>query len=322
MREITFLKRNADKWKEFETLLARKGKQDPDALAELFIRLTDDLSYAKTFYPKSKTTGYLNTLTAKVHGIIYRNKKEDRGKVLRFWKHDLPLLFYENRSFLLLSFIIFTVGICIGLLSASRDDGFTRLILGDEYVAMTKHNIASGSPMAVYASGDSFPMFIGITFNNIFVSFQAFAMGMLFSLGSGYIIFTNGVMVGAFEQMFINYGMLQRSILTISIHGIIELSSIIIAGGAGILLGKSFMMPGSYTRRDSFMKGAQSGIKMITGLVPLFIVAGFFESFVTRHTEMPFIVNILLILFLLLFILWYVIILPIKLHNKESHGNK
>ncbi len=80
MNEVAFIKKNADKWKEFEKLIKeKKGDADPDTLAELFIELTDDLAYAQTFYPASKSVQYLNGLTAKYHQAIYRNKKEDKS---------------------------------------------------------------------------------------------------------------------------------------------------------------------------------------------------------------------------------------------------
>ena len=103
--------------------------------------------------------------------------------------------------------------------------------------------------------------------------------------------------------------------MTVWIHGVIEISSIVIAGGAGILLGNSILFPGSYTRMQSLKNNARVVVKVAVGLLPLFIVAGFLESFVTRHYQEP-IVGILSIGITLPFIIWYYIILPKKLHKK------
>lgn len=322
MREVTFLKQNAENWKSFEKILASKGKIDPDVLADLFIRLTDDLSYAQTFYLRSKTTTYLNGLTAKVHRLIYRNKKEESSRLIHFWKRELPLLFYKHRLYILISFVIFVVSLALGLVSSAQDSHFVRIILGDSYVSMTEQNIANGNPLGVYSMHNGLVMFLEITVNNIFVAFRAFALGMLFSFGSAYIIMSNGIMLGAFEYIFLSHGLIQRSLLTVSIHGIIELTSIIIAGGAGILLGKSFLMPGSFTRIESFLAGARDGAKIVIGLIPLFIVAGFLESFVTRYTNMPLPLNILVLAALLSFIVWYVVIYPYTLNRKKAHGTE
>ena len=73
MKEITFLKQNHEKWLQFEALLNSKERHNPDALADLFIRITDDLSWAHTFYPGSNTEKYLNDLAAQIHQEIYKN---------------------------------------------------------------------------------------------------------------------------------------------------------------------------------------------------------------------------------------------------------
>ena len=106
MREVTFLKRNAEKWKQAEAFLNSKDKVDADILAELFIELTDDLSYSRTFYPQSKTTQYLNSLTAKIHQSIYKTKKERKERFVQFWKYEAPLLFYKHRKEILISLSI------------------------------------------------------------------------------------------------------------------------------------------------------------------------------------------------------------------------
>lgn len=317
MKEITFLKQNADKWQQFETLISTKGASDPDLMADLFIQLTDDLSYSKTHYPKAKTTQYLNGLAAKVHQEIYKNKKEKRSRIKQFWLYELPFLFKNSHKQLLYSFLIFFVAVLIGIVSSAYDDSFVRLIMGDTYVNMTLDNIEKGDPMAVYKKMNEVDMFLGITINNIYVSFACFAMGILFSLGTGYMLFTNGIMLGAFQYFFYTKGLLLESVLVIWIHGTLEISAIIIAGCAGLTLGNSFLFPGTYSRGVSFVRGAKQGVKIAVGLVPIFIMAGFLESFVTRHTEMPMWLSLTIILSSLAFILFYFIIYPIQL-NKRS----
>ena len=92
MQEVVFLKQNAEKWQQLETLLDRERRVDPDRLAALFIEITDDLSFSRTFFPASKTTAYLNGLAGRVHQAIYRNRKEDRSRFLRFWTHEWRFL--------------------------------------------------------------------------------------------------------------------------------------------------------------------------------------------------------------------------------------
>lgn len=318
MREVTFLKRNAEKWKQVEAFLNSKDKVDADILAELFIELTDDLSYSRTFYPQSKTTQYLNSLTAKIHQSIYKTKKERKERFVRFWKYEAPLLFYKHRKEILISFLIFIIAMIIGVLSSAGDSGFVRLILGDSYVNMTLENIDKGDPMAVYKKMNGVDMFLGITFNNIRVSFFAFMMGLIFSFGTAWILLRNGIMLGAFQYFFHIHNLLFDSVLVIWIHGTLEISAIIISGAAGLTLGNSFLFPGTYSRRQSFMIGSREGLKMIVSLIPIFIIAGFLESFVTRHTGMPVYVSLTIILSSLAFVIWYFIIYPSMVFNRKG----
>jgi len=311
MKETVFIQKNAKKWKRFEDLLANKFACTPDERAALFVQLTDDLSYAKTFYPSSKVVRYLNNLTAQVHQSIYKNKREERGRVWRFWRYELPQLMKEAQRPLLVSFVIFSVAIIIGALSAANDASFVRLILGDYYVNMTLENIDSGKPLDVYGNTPQMDMFLGITMNNIRVSFVAFVLGIFGSLGTAYVLLSNGIMLGAFQYFFYQKGLLLTSFLTIWIHGALEISAIVLAGCAGFVMGNSLLFPKTYTRLQSFQIGANKGLKIVLGLVPIFIIAGFLESFVTRHYQsLPDWIQWGIILISFAFILAYFVVYP------------
>ena len=285
MKEVVFIKRNIDRWNHFEKMVENKAGEDPDILASMFIQITDDLAFSRTFYPNSDTSRYLNHIAAKTHLKIYKNKKEDRNVIKKFWKEDFPLLVYKYRRFIKISFIFFLVATIIGAFSAANDINFVRLILGDEYVDMTLENIQKGDPMAVYKKAIQTDMFVGITINNIGVSFRAFIYGIFLSVGTLFVLLFNGIMLGSFQYFFYEYGVLRESILTIWIHGTLEIFSIIVAGAAGMILGSSILFPGTFSRAGSFKRGAKDGIQIILGLMPIFIVAGFLESFITRYTQ-------------------------------------
>jgi len=316
MREVVFVKHSNDRWKKFEQLLLSKDTDNPDEISSLYIQLIDDLSYARTFYPQSPTYKYLNELSGRAHQIIYKNKKEKRNRVIGFWKNELPLIFYKHQKQLLFAFIIFGISALIGAISSAYDDSFVRQIMGDNYVNMTIENIKNGHPLAVYNGGDEGYMFLWIAKNNITVAFVTFAAGILFSIGSAYYLFTNGIMLGAFQYFFYQYGVLKESLLTIWLHGTIEISVCIISGCAGIALGNSILFPGTYTRGQSFRVGANDGLKMVLGTVPFFIIAAFIESFVTRHARASQVFDGLVILLSLTLIIGYFIIYPIRLHKK------
>jgi len=319
MREVTFLQQNADNWKQIETSLQKKDASiSADKLGDLFIHLSDDLAYAKTHYSKSKTTHYLNELTLKVHQRIYKNKKEKTNRWFTFWKYEVPEILYENRRYLLISFLFFFISFLIGMISAANDPTFVNLILGDEYVQMTKTNIENGDPMAVYKKMGQTEMFLYITFNNVRVSFNTFILGILASIGTILILFYNGVMLGSFQYYFYEFGVLKQSLLTVWIHGTLEISAIVIAGAAGLIMGNSILFPGTYTRLASFKMGAIKGLKVVMALVPIFIIAGFLEGFVTRHTGMPVWLSLFIIFGSLFFIIFYFLYYPNLLHKQNS----
>lgn len=318
MKEITFLKDRSGKWEEFERLLKDKHP-NPRELAGLFVEVTDDLSYARTHYAKSKTTQYLNGLAARVHQEIYKNKKENRSRVLGFWKTEVPLSMAKHQRLLLLSMFIFGISAAVGFISEMYDENFVRVILGDYYVDETIERIRNGNPLGIYGESEEGSMFVMITLNNILVSFRVFAMGLLFSFGTGYQLFRNGIMLGAFHGFFWRYHLLSKSLLVVWIHGMFEISAIVIAGAAGFALGNSLLFPGTYRRLDSFKIGAVNSLKIIVGVVPIFIVAGFLESFVTRHTNMPLWLSLFIIFGSLAFVLWYFVLYPFTLSRKLTN---
>jgi uncharacterized membrane protein SpoIIM required for sporulation len=315
MREALFVKQNSDKWKSYETLQT----DNPDELAKRFIDITNDLAYAKTFYPKSRTTAYLNGIASLLHQAIYKNKKEEGGRFLRFWKFELPLLFFKYRRQLLYSFIFFFVFCSIGALSAKYDDRFVRLILGDAYVNMTNENIAKGDPFGVYKQTGEFQMFFQIATNNIWVSFVMIISGVLFSVGPVFYLLRNGIMVGAFEYYFFSKGLGAQSILVIWIHGTLEILTIVVAGGAGLVLGHGLLFPKTYNRLVAFKNSAKDATKIALGIVPILLLAAFFEGYITRHTGMPIWLSISILVSSFIFMVWYVILYPMQLHKRTQN---
>jgi uncharacterized membrane protein SpoIIM required for sporulation len=319
MREAQFLKQNAEKWKQYEAEL--NGNISTDTIATRFVELTDDLAYARTFYPESNTVKYLNGLAAQFHQKIYRNKKERRRRIFWFWQYELPFLFKQYHRQFVYSFLFFLLFSLMGALSAKYDDSFVRLILGDDYVNMTNDNIEKGDPFGVYKQGDGVSMFFFIAYNNIAVSFYGYVLGIFVSLGSLWLLFNNGLMMGSFQYYFISKGLGLKFITVVFIHGTLELWSIIIAGAAGLILGNSILFPGTYKRSASIARGGKDGLKIVIGLIPLFLTAAFLESFVTRYTEMPLWFSFCILIGSFLFIIWYFIIYPIQLHKRAERIN-
>jgi uncharacterized membrane protein SpoIIM required for sporulation len=309
MRETKFIAQNKDKWSRFEHVLKEKQK-DPEELSNLFMELSDDLSYSRTFYPNRSVRVYLNGLAQKVFYSIYRNKKGRLKKFWQFWREDIPQILFESRFDLLLSFLIFILSISIGVFSSMMDPEFCRSILGDGYVDMTLKNIEKVNPMSVYQDPDQTTMFMQITFNNLRVAFFTFILGLLFGVGTIFILISNGIMVGAFQYLFFQHGVYWDSLLTIWLHGAIEISSIVIAGAAGIHLGRGLLFPGTYSRLQGLQLSARRALQIYLSIAPLIIMAGFIESFITRYSDSSYLVRAILILVSFAFMIGYFVIYP------------
>jgi len=317
MRETKFIEKNKDKWIEFEEVLASKD-QDPEKLSELFTELTDDLSYSRTFYPNRSVRVYLNNISQAVFDSIYKNRKSRWKRFLQFWSKDLPQLIYESRVDFLLSFAIFILAVGIGVFSSIMDPDFPRVILGDGYVEMTYENIRKGEPMSVYQDEDQTGMFMRIAWNNLRVAFGTFILGLLFGVGTIYILIQNGIMVGAFQFLFIREGIYWDSILTIWLHGAVEISCIIIAGAAGLHLGRALLFPGTYSRLQSLQLAARRALSIYMAIVPLIILAAFIEGYITRYSDASYVVRAILIIASFVFMGGYFVWYPWRVGRRQQ----
>lgn len=317
MKESKFIQERKEDWEKFEKLNKAKHK-DPDLISKLFVQITNDLSHARTFYRNRSVRLYLNNLAQKIFHDIYKNKKIKKNRFLNFWKEELPLLVFDSRRELLLSLLVFVLAFGIGVFSSVNDPNFARTILGDQYVDMTIANIENDDPMAVYKSQNQLDMFLGISLNNLWVSFITFIFGILASIGSVGILLINGIMIGSFQYFFIEKGLFWESFLTVWLHGTIEVSCIILAGAAGIVLGKGLIFPGTLSRVQSFQFSAIRGLKLFIGIVPLIVLAALIESFITRYTEVHELLKGGIILTSLAFVAIYFIWYPRKKSREEG----
>ncbi|WP_396177658.1 stage II sporulation protein M [Flavobacterium sp.] len=319
MREVAFIKQNKEKWLDFEAAIFGKAKKNPDEIAGLYIHLINDLSYAQTYYPKSKTVVYLNYLASQIYQRIYKTKRHEKNRLVYFFSEEVPLLLYQYRRYVLYAFLLFFMFVGIGILSAIYDDGISRLILGDAYVNKTLENIKNGNPVAIYKSGSNWGGFIGITINNLRVGALCFIMGVFGGLGTAYVLFKNCLMLGSFQYFFYQEGVFWESVQGIWIHGSMEIFAIVIESAAGLILGASILFPQTFSRLTSLKIGFKNSFKIFLSTVPFTIAAGFLEGFVTRYSlEMPNWLNVFIILATLSAISFYYLIFPSIVARKSN----
>lgn len=325
MREALFIKRNAKKWQEYQHFQT----DDPDEKAERFINLVDDLAYAKTFYPHGRVTRWINSLAVSTYQSVYQNRRQDLSRFVQFWKTSLPLVVRKHHRILLFSFLFFTVFCAIAVYSASKDANFVRGVLGDRYVNMTEDNIANGDPFGVYKEDKPFSMFMQIFYNNIRVDFLMFIFGIFFGLGTLWLLFENGIMVGAFHYMFFAKDLGLQSVVVIWIHGTLEISAMIISSTAGFILANGILFPGALKRFEAFTRSARDAVKIAVSLIPITLTAAFLEGYITqlmsghydrdaRSAGMPLWAGLLILAASLSFVVWYFVIYPIKVERSVA----
>lgn len=316
MKETSFIKQNRDKWDKFEKLYESKS-HDPEELSDLYMDITEDLSYAQTFYKRRTVRVYLNGLAQRVYTGVHKQKSDSLGKLWTVWTKSLPLEIYRSRRNLLFALVTFLIYVGIGVFNTHIDPNFLSNVVGEGYVQQTLNNIAEGNPLAVYQQEDQLGMFLHITTNNLKVAFLTFFAGFFFTIGTHILLFSNGVMLGSFQYFFHTKGLLITSFLGIWIHGAFEISAIVLAGGAGITAGNGLLFPGSYTRLQSLQLSTKRALKIMMSLVPFIIMAGFLESFVTaNYQDLPDWSKWMLIIFSFALILFYYVFYPIYVARK------
>src|SRR5688572_1957546 len=309
MKETRFIAQNKEKWREAETLLKARVK-DPDKLSNLFVQIVDDLSYSRTYYPNRSVRVYLNKIARQYFSIIYSHKKEKYNAFKLFWLDELPQIIIYSKRQLITSLLVFLLSFAIGVFSSQHDPQFASTILGNDYLAMTEKNIQSGDPMAVYKQSHQIDMFFGITLNNLMVAFRTYVLGIFLAIGTLGSLLYNGIMVGCFQYYFVERGLFLTSSLSIWLHGTLEISSIILAGGAGLTLGSGLIFPGTYSRLQSLQRSGIRSLKLMLGITPIFVLAAVIESFLTRYTNAPTFLKLLLIILSALYIIGYFVVYP------------
>lgn len=316
MKESEFIDHNKDKWSSYEKLIQRRNS-DPDALRDVFIQVTDDLSYSRSHYPNRSVRVYLNHLARQIFDKLGQRKRLRFEPIKKFFTIEAPQLMYLARKEMIISLLVFVLSVCIGIYSSKQDPEFAKQILGESYVKLTEANIEGGDPMAIYRSGKEIDGFLSILINNARVDILILGLGMLFGVGAIFVLVTNGIMLGVFQYYFWEQGqgVFRESVLTIWLHGTIEISTIALVGGIGLMAGKGLLFPGSYSRYQSFRLSAGNASKLLLAILPFTVIAAVIEAFITGQRGAPDLIKVIFIILSLLLVAFYFIWLPFKVHR-------
>lgn len=283
MKEEQFIYNNSKLWKELESLsnlVNKKGikslsSKDVKRFLHLFRQSSHHLAYARTHYPKSSVVEYLNSLVGRCHNHIYAVKKVPSREFFKYISYGFPKLLKEYRWFIITSFSFFAFGLLLSLLLVLYNSDNAGLFLPANIVENIKVGKSGGGTW-------NYPLMSSyIMYNNISVSLKAFVFGITLGLGTIYVLFINGTVLGALTGIVYLYGNPVNYWSLILPHGFIELTAIFISGAAGLIIAKSILLPGEFTRGHSLIDGAKKAVSLIMGIIVMLVIAGIIEGFFT-----------------------------------------
>lgn len=277
-----FIKKKQDSWNELEELLNNSrnaSAQQLNRLGYLYRRVTSDLAVARRDFPQDRCVIYLNGLASRAHSRVYQTSPFKRGSFLQFLRFGFPTLFRENIYFIMASFLMFTIAFACAYISALRSPEFAESLVPESYVSHIKELGEKSWNDISFESRNIFAAYVMT--NNIQVAFKAFAWGMMFMVGTVYILVFNGLYLGAISGLCYVNGIGIQLLSFVSSHGYIELTTIFIAGGAGMKLGYSLIAPTTISRKQTLVNAAKVAIKLLGGCVVLLVIAGLIEGFVS-----------------------------------------
>jgi len=251
-----------------------------EELGRLYRAATSDLAIARRDYPDHRVAIYLNQLVGRAHHRVYRGEALELRRVSRFFLGGFPRLFRQTGRYTALAAAFFlgaaAVGYAIVFINPDLADQLLPAHMQDLIPLIKRGEMWTDIPARMRSIASSF-----IMTNNIQVAFFAFAGGVLFGLLSGYVLLLNGLTLGVIGALCQRYGLALPLWSFVLPHGVIELSVIFIAGGSGLMLGHALLSPGLHRRRDALAQAAQKAVRLIIGSVPLLVIAGTIEGFIS-----------------------------------------
>ncbi|MGD6969109.1 stage II sporulation protein M [Rossellomorea vietnamensis] len=309
MNSRQFIQHHREDWKELEDLITtmhkRKSKikgADINRFSRLYQKAAQNLSYSQTYYPQEEVTPYLNELVSKSHNLLYRDQVSSLKQIRHFFGVTFIGLFLQQWKMIAAAMILFTIG-GLGSFFAVADDPLHVYSVLPENMAQSFDPDRLGENEGEV---DSPMMSATIMTNNIQVAFLAFAGGITFGLLTVYVLIYNGIIVGAIAALFWHYGKSYEFWAYIVPHGMIELTAIFIAGGAGLLMGYKLFVPGAYSRGYVLKQQAKRSVLLLLGTIPLFVIAGIIEGFITPSAlslEAKYLIAGLTVIGLILYVL-------------------
>ena len=283
-----FISERKNVWQRLEELLhlldrmtlRKLHREEVRELGRIYRRTASDLAIARAESRDPRLINYLNSLVIRAHGRIYRADAQGGQRIRNFFARDFPRTFRRTWRYTATAFAVFVLFTGIAFFGTRHDPDFSEFAGIDpffraQYIETRKHWWERLNEASQIGSTQIFT-------NNIRVTFYAFALGAVFGLGTIYVLASNGASFGAILALCYRAGFGNDLLLGFVIsHGVIELSCIFIAGGAGLLIGTALVMPGDLTRADALKSRGMEAVRLIIGCIPLLVIAGIIEGFIS-----------------------------------------
>jgi uncharacterized membrane protein SpoIIM required for sporulation len=294
MSSDRFISERKNAWQRLEDLLRmldrsslrRLNREEVRELGRIYRRTASDLAIARAESRDPRLVNYLNSLVIRAHGRIYRaNAAEGRNRVARFFSTDFPQAFRRTWRYTALACGVFMLFCAFAFIATRLDPEFSEF---GGVSPSAREDILRNKPRwwedlnQANEIGASF-----IMSNNIWVMFRAFALGAVFGFGTLYEMARFGVHIGATLSLTFIAGYGTDLLTFMSGHGVIELTCIFIAGGAGMYFGSAVLLPGDLSRADALRLRGADAVRLVIGCVPLLVVAGLIEGFISPALISP-----------------------------------
>lgn len=286
MSSERFIKERKSAWQRLEHLLGRlggsslrqMGREEVRELGRIYRRTASDLAIARAESRDPRLVNYLNNLVIRAHGRIYRAEAQGGRRLWEFSSRGFPRTFRRTWRYTALAFAVFWVFAVVGFLGTRSDPDFADLV---GVHPLQRAAINSGVRWWESLNQGNEIGSSQIMTNNIWVMFLAFALGAFFGLGTLYVMAFNGALNAAVLALVYRAGYGHELLTFMIAHGVIELSCIFLAGGAGLLIGSALLLPGDLSRADALKTRGLDAIRLVAGCVPILVVAGIIEGFIS-----------------------------------------
>ncbi len=243
----------------------------------MYRQTASDLATVREDVTSHQLTFYLNQLLGRAHNLIYMGHKQKISGLVRFYTETFPQVFRETFWQTFLAFLIFTVTGVATWAVTIHDPAFAHRVLGPQMMeTIEKRQMWTQSIVTIKPLAAS-----GIMTNNLAVCFTTFAMGITAGIGTIYMMFTNGLLIGVIGAATWQAGMALQLWSFVAGHGALELPAIFISGGAGLEIARGMLFPGLLPRRESLALAGGRAARLMIGIIPMLVVAGVIEGFVS-----------------------------------------